>query len=59
MINQMIVGEGLEKFDGLRFVIVAPPCRLGLAGPKYSGVLGMPLFKRISPVRSTNRRVSA
>ena len=49
MINQMIVGERLEKFDGLRLVIVAPSCGLGLAGPKYGGVLGMPLFKR-SPV---------
>src|SRR5580700_9869349 len=47
MINQMVVGEGLEKFDGLRLVIVAPSCRLGLTGPKYGGVLGMPLFKRI------------
>ncbi len=44
----MIVGERLEKFDRLRFVIVAPSCRLGLTGPKYGGVLGMPLFKRIS-----------
>src|ERR1700674_4158420 len=47
MINQMIVGERFEKFDGLRLVIVAPSCRLGLTGPEYGGVLGMPLFKRI------------
>src|SRR6202795_1731691 len=47
MIDQMIVGERFEKFDGLRLVIVAPSCRLGLTGPKYGGVLGMPLFKRI------------
>src|SRR5579863_2702708 len=45
MINQMIVGECLEKFDGLRLVIVAPSCGHGLAGPKYGGILGMPLFK--------------
>src|ERR1700719_4870420 len=47
MIDQMIVRECLEKFDRLRFVIVAPSCRLGLTGPKYGGVLGMPLFKSI------------
>src|ERR1700676_4838246 len=47
MIDQMIVRERFEKFDGLRLVIVAPSCRLDLAGPKYGGVLGMPLFKRI------------
>jgi hypothetical protein len=41
----MIVGERLEKFDGLRLVIVAPSCRFGLTGPKYGRVLGMPLFK--------------
>ena len=41
----MIVGERLEKFDRLRLVIVAPSCRLGLTGPKYGRVLGMPLFK--------------
>ena len=51
MINQMIVGERLEKFDGLRLVIVAPSCGLGLAGPKYGGVLGMPLFKRLPVLR--------
>src|SRR5580704_10681308 len=43
----MIVGERLEKDDGLRLVIVAPSCWLGLTRPKDSGVLGMPLFKRI------------
>jgi hypothetical protein len=47
MIDQMIVGERFEKLDGLRLVIVAPSCRLGLTGPKYGGVLGMPLFKCI------------
>ena len=47
MINQMIVGERLEKFDRLRLVILAPSCGLGLTRPKYGGVLGMPLFKRI------------
>ena len=47
MINQMIVGERLEKFDGLLLVIVAPSCGLDLARPKYGGVLGMPLFKRL------------
>src|SRR6202162_5474494 len=46
MINQMIVGERLEKFDRLRLVIVAASCPLRLGGPKYGGVLGMPLFKR-------------
>ena len=56
MINQMIVWERLEKFDRLRLVILAPSCRLGLTRPKYGGVLGMPLFKRIPvlcvPLRS-------
>jgi hypothetical protein len=47
MINQMIVGERLEKFDRLRLVIVASSCWLGLTGPKDGGVLGMPLFKCI------------
>ncbi len=60
MINQMIVGERLEEFDGLRLVIVAPSCGLGLAGPKYGGVLGMPLFKRLPvlcvPLRSGPQR---
>jgi hypothetical protein len=50
MIDQMIVGERFEKFDGLSLVIVAPSCRLCLTGPKYGGVLGMPLFKRFSNV---------
>jgi hypothetical protein len=56
MIDQMIVGERFEKFDGLRLVIVAPSCGLGLAGPKYGGVLGMPLFKR-TPVLCVPRIV--
>src|SRR5580704_1173792 len=56
MIDQVIVGEGFEEFDGLRFVIVAPSCRLSLTGPKYGGVLGMPLFKR-TPVLCVPRIV--
>src|ERR1700686_472225 len=47
MISQMIVGERLEKVDGLRLVIAAPSCWLGLTRPKDGGVLGMALFKRI------------
>jgi hypothetical protein len=47
MIDQMIVGERLEKVDGLRLVIVAPSCWLGLTRPKDGGVLRMALFKRI------------
>src|SRR5438874_1849511 len=47
MIDQMVVGERLEKFDGLRLVIISSSCRLGLTRPKYSSVPGMPLFKRL------------
>jgi hypothetical protein len=54
MIDQMIVGERFEKFDGLRFVIVARSCRLSLTGPKYGGVLGMPLFKRIPKLHASS-----
>src|ERR1700687_951150 len=56
MIDQMIVGERLEEFDGLRLVIVAPSCRLGLTRPKHSSVSGMPLFKRL-PVLGVPRIV--
>ena len=45
MIDQLVVGKRLEKLLRLRLVIVAPSCRLGLPGPKYGGVLGMPLIK--------------
>src|SRR2546429_8867011 len=38
MIDQMVVGERLEKFDGLRLVIISSSCRLGLTRPKYSSV---------------------
>lgn len=34
----MIVGEGLEKVDGLCLVIVAASSRFGLARPKYGSV---------------------
>jgi len=41
-------------------VIVAPSCGLGLAGPKYGGVLGNAAFQTSpSPVRSTKVRATA
>src|SRR5437660_10982958 len=48
MIDQMVVGERLEKFDGLRLVIISSCCRLGVTRPKYSSVPGTPRRKRLS-----------
>src|SRR5215213_11035812 len=45
MVINVIIGKGLEEFDGFGLMIVPPPRRLGLTRPVHGSVFGVPVVE--------------